>query len=173
MNARHVTSCPPARAFVAVLGLLLLPIAAAADPQPLLWLSGMTFVGADRGTNDVVLEAERASFDPGASIAMLETVQMHADDQKGSQALDMTCQRARLDLRTNSFRAEGDVRGRTGDGRRFTTSWVEYDDRTGRLSTDAPVVIEDASGTYRGGGFRFDVRTQRLRLVRGAQVLQP
>ena len=75
-------------------------------------------------------------------------------------------------LGKSDFRAEGDVRGRTGDGRQFFTSWVRYDSAAQILSTDAPVRIIDGPHTLAGVGLRYNVRDGRLSITSGATVLQ-
>ena len=62
--------------------------------------------------------------------------------------------------------------GRTDRNRVFTTEWVRYDHADGLLYTDAPVLITEAGVTYRGGGFRYDIRDRRFRLTGGASILQ-
>ena len=63
------------------------------------------------------------------------------------------------------------MRGSTPDGRRFETERLHYDHEAGLVTTDAPVVIRDKSGTLRGGGFLYQVREGRLKLTGGAQVV--
>ena len=41
----------------------------------------------------------------------------------------------------------------------------------GVLYTDAPVVVTESAGTYQGGGFRYEVRERRFRLLGGASVV--
>ena len=91
-------------------------------------------------------------------------------DAKGE--LQLRCDHGELDLGSGSFVGIGRVKGRTPDGRRFETERMHYDHGAGLVTTDAPVVIRDASGTLRGGGFRYLVREGRLKLLGGATVEQ-
>jgi hypothetical protein len=67
--------------------------------------------------------------------------------------LELSCEHGQLDLQKGDFVGVGRVRGTTPDGRRFETERLRYDHEAGRVTTDAPVVIRDKSGTLRGGGF--------------------
>lgn len=146
---------------------------AQASDEPELTLSDMTYVGSEGGANDLLLTAERARYEPSEHVVYLEDIHMTAKGEDGSRSLDLTSEQARLWLDSNDFRAEGNVVGHVGDGRRFRTTWVHYERGPGVVSTDAPVTIDDPSGMLRGGGFRYDVRKQNLRLVGGASVVQP
>lgn len=145
---------------------------AAGPPGTVLDVSGLTFVGSRDADNEVVLRAVHARFHPETNRAELE--QVHAvvsgtDDEPG---FEMTCDRADLDLDSNDFRAEGHVVGSTASGRRFRSSWVQYDSDEGLLYTEAPVTIQEQAGTLRGGGFRYHVREKRFRLLGGATMVQ-
>jgi hypothetical protein len=85
----------------------------------------------------------------------------------------MRCERGTIDLETSNFDAEGNVRGTTGDGRRFRTERLRYKHGPGLVTTNAPVDIKDDAGTYTGnGGFRYYVRENRFQLHRAATVVQ-
>ena len=84
----------------------------------------------------------------------------------------MSCDRAQYHLDTNDFVAEGHVRGRTGDGRRFETSRLRYDHANAVAVSDVPVTITDRHGRYRGAGFRYHVGEGRFQLVGDVSVIQ-
>ncbi len=170
-----------------LLALLLLPgsapraqEAAPAAPAPssesarsTLRLSGMTFVDSTADTNGLVLEAEQVDLPPSTNVAHLETVHVRMrDPQATGGAFEMTCDRGDLELGSSDFRAEGDVEGLTGDGRRFFTTWVIYDSKSHVVSTEAPVRILDGGTTLRGKGFRYHVGSGRFVLTGGARVVQ-
>jgi hypothetical protein len=75
-------------------------------------------------------------------------------------------------VETNDFIAEGDVQGETGDGQRYWAPWVRYDHDGGVLYTDAPVRMVDATGHFRGDGFRYHVRERRFQLLGNVRVEQ-
>ncbi len=183
MLLASMMSSPRARVraalFGAWLGLLVSPASASeavlAPPpepaEPVLTLDHMTYVSSRGERNETVLDAERAEILPLQDLAHLETVRARLSAE-GSGGLDMTCDRGTFEIKTGDFRAEGNVRGRTGDGRRFRTTRLRYDSATGVVATDEPVWIEDETGKYRGGGFRYHVRENRFRLMGGATVVQ-
>lgn len=147
-------------------------LAWAEEPDTVLNLKGMTFVSSRGELNEVVLRAKRARFNTGSDTAELEEVRATVSSEDEGQSFDMTCERGELDMGSNDFYAEGDVRGRTQSGREFTAPWVRYDHAAGLLFTDAAVTITEGAGTYKGGGFRYYVREQRFRLLGGASVVQ-
>jgi len=135
-------------------------------------VTGMTFVGSRGSVNELVLHAQRAELHPETNLAVLEDVHASALDAEAERSFDVRCDRGELDVETNDFLAEGDVRGTTGDGQRYTTRWVRYDHERGLLYTDAPVAMEDASGSFRGDGFRYDTRKRSFRLLGNVSVVQ-
>ena len=136
-------------------------------------LGGMTFVTSHGRQNDVVLKAERVFLPPLSNVAQLEVVEvvMRNPDAR-RESFQMTCDRGDLVLASSDFRAEGNVEGVTGDGRRFYTTWVEYDSRKGIVSTRAKVRILDGVHTLLGRGFRYNVQDGRFVLTGGATLLQ-
>ena len=149
-----------------------LPSASVAQDAEGMVIHGLTFVASRGPERDLVLRAERARLDPGSNVAHLEHVESSVDPQEGTPGFEMTCDEGDLFLSTNDFLAKGNVHGRTANGRRFTTTWVRYDHATGVASTDAPVEIEEAGGRYKGGGFRYQVKEQRFRLLGGASMVR-
>jgi LPS export ABC transporter protein LptC len=133
--------------------------------QPGLELGGMTFVASLGTENEVVLEAEQAQFQTGENVAHLQVVHLLLAPDREMPGLDMTADRGTIDIDTSNFDAEGNVRGTTGDGRRFRTQRLRYDHARGLVSTNAPVDIDDDAGSYRGkAGFRYFVRENRFQL---------
>jgi LPS export ABC transporter protein LptC len=120
----------------------------------------------------MVVQAVKARFLPGAQVAHLEQVRTQLEASEGKAGFSMSCDHGELRTDTNDFHATGNVRGTTGDGRHFATEWVRYDHKTGVAWTDAPVLVEEVGGTYRGGGFRYQVREQRFRFVGGASLVR-
>lgn len=153
-------------------GAALLPSKGVAEDTEGMVIRGLTFVASHGAERDLVVRAERARLDPGSNVAHLEGVESSVDPQEGTPGFEMTCDEGDLFLTTNDFLAKGHVHGKTVDGRRFTTSWVRYDHASGVASTDAPVEIEEAGGKYKGGGFRYQVRDQRFRLLGGASMVR-
>jgi LPS export ABC transporter protein LptC len=135
-------------------------------------VTGMTFVGSRGSTNELVLRAKRADFHPETNLAVLSDVYASALDAREKRSFDVRCDTGELDVETNDFLAKGDVHGTTGEGQRYRTEWVRYDHRRGVLYTDAPVAMEDDSGSFRGDGFRYDTRKRSFRLLGNVSVVQ-
>jgi LPS export ABC transporter protein LptC len=148
-----------------------------ADSQPsrfnsTLHVTGMTFVSSRGSASELVLVAQRAELLPGTNLAKLDDVHVRSMDPDEARRFDMRCERGELDVETNDFLAEGDVRGTTGEGQRYRTDWVRYDHSRGVLFTDAPVAMEDGTGSFRGDGFRYDTRKRSFRLLGNVSVVQ-
>jgi len=135
-------------------------------------VTGMTFVASREDVNEFVLRARRAFFMPDTNLAKLENVRITATDEEDRSSFEVSCMRGELDVKTNDFLAEGNVRGTTGDGRSYTASWVRYDHERALLYTDAPVTMDDDTGTFRGDGFRYHVKQRRFRLLGNVSLVQ-
>jgi LPS export ABC transporter protein LptC len=150
---------------VAVVSSLALLLCADPAPGVDLVLSGMTFVGSDAGAPDLVLAARQARIAHDGDIAHLADVHLDAAGDDGTSSLVLTCDRAELDLATSDFEARGNVQGRTADGHRFRTEAASFDHTSRVIEGNARVDIIDPNGTrLQGQGFRYEVRSQRMRM---------
>ena len=163
MSAPCVTGRTASVAVVAALGMLLGSPAAA--ESPLLRVDGMTFVGSRGSEHELVLRARTALFSPDRNVADLEGVRATLDDGGREREFVMTCDRGELNVDTYDFTAEGNVKGVTRHGQRYEAPWVSYEHEAGLLYSDAPVVMVDETGTFRGDGFRYFVRDGRFKLI--------
>lgn len=175
---------PAARLLIlAAIGLaLVMPAAASAvtpdfgwlegDRGQILKLLGMTFVASEGSANEIVLRSERAQFYPDHDVADLEVVAVEVAPGGDRVGFEMSCEKGRLNLSSQDFVAEGNVMGTIEGGRQFEARWVAYDEASGLLYTNDPVLITDEGGSYRGGGFQYFVHQQRFRLMGGASIIQ-
>jgi LPS export ABC transporter protein LptC len=132
----------------------------------------MTFVGSRENQSEVVLSARRATFHPGTNVAELEDVRAFGRDPAEQRTFELRCERAKLNLETNDFSAEGKVEGATSAGERYAAPWVRYDHTSDVLYTEAPVSMVNDTGTFRGDGFRYHVHDRRFRLLGNVRVVQ-
>lgn len=140
---------------------------------PVVRLTQMTFLASEGERAQLLLEADDAEIPGDSDVAYLKGVRGRVAGTQGAEGgLDMSCDRAQYHLDTNDFVAEGTVRGRTGDGRRFQTTLLRYNHAEALAVSDAPVTIWDRHGRYRGGGFRYHVGEGRFQLLDGATVTQ-
>jgi LPS export ABC transporter protein LptC len=135
-------------------------------------LAKLTYVDSQRDKSGVILEAADARVLPRREQVLMQTVALRLATANAKGELRVSCDHGELDLKSGSFVGIGKVRGRTPDGRRFETERLRYDHEAGLVTTDAPVVIRDGGGMLRGGGFRYQVREGRLKLLGGASVVQ-
>ncbi len=163
---------PRARWLLALALALVGAVAANASEQAELRVQGMTFVGSRGSNSELVLHARYAVFHPEDSKAHLDAVHAVVNSEDAGTSFDMTCDRAHFDIETNDFKAEGNVRGTTDEGQHYSTPWVEYDHERGILHTSAPVVMTDATGTFKGDGFEYDVDRRRFKLLGNVRVEQ-
>lgn len=148
------------------------PQSIAAPDAPVLRITGMTFVGSHGAVRELVLRARTAIFRPKQGVAELEGVSVEVSEGEGGRSFSMTCLRAELNIETQDFLAEGEVQGSTGDGREYSAPWVRYEHERGLLYTDAPVRMVDATGVFRGDGFRYHVKERRFQLLGNVSVEQ-
>ena len=135
-------------------------------------LRGMTYVGERGEHGDFVLRAREARFRPNSNVVQLEDVRVIAKDPDERRNFDVRCDKGELDTENNDFTATGDVRGTAGDGRRYEASWVRYKHEKDLLYSDAPVLMEDETGTFRGDGFRYYADQRRFRLTGNVRMVQ-
>jgi LPS export ABC transporter protein LptC len=135
------------------------------------YVTGMTFVVSRRGQRDLVLEARRATLRPETNKAELFDATVRATEASQRRQFNVTCDRGELDLVSNDFLAEGNVHGSTADGQRYSAPWVRYETARALLYTNAPVVLQDRAGTFRGDGFRYHIDEQRFELLGNVSVV--
>jgi len=170
-SSTRVWGAKPLHQFAVALVVALGTPAASASADPPLILRGMTFVSSEGTVNQVVVEAKTAVLYPDTNRVELQGgVQARLRNEDGSESLDLTCDRGDYDLNTNDFLAEGNVVGAVADGRIFTTEWLRYQAEDGMAHSDAPVEILDGDQVLRGGGLRYSVPDERLRLLSGTRV---
>jgi len=132
----------------------------------------MTFVGSRESVDEFVVRAAQGVFVPGTRLAHLQQVDVVAAGGLDGQDFAVRCDRGELNVETNDFFAEGNVRGSIADGRSYTAPWVRYDHEKALLFTDAPVVMHDSTGTFRGDGFRYFVHKRHFRLLGNVSLVQ-
>lgn len=167
-NVQFKLGCAAVAAGVAVL----LAPPGSAQAAPGLKVTGMTFVGSRGELSELVVRAEQALFYPETSRADLVQVRASVTDAEKGESFKMTCDRAELNVETNDFKAIGNVEGVTGDGQRYSAPWVSYHHEESMLYTDAPVVVEDRHGVFRGDGFRYFIDERRFELLGNVSVEQ-
>ena len=136
------------------------------------YVTGMTYVGSRKDVDEFVVHAARGVFVPGTRIAHLKEVDVASSEGADGKEFTVRCDRGELNVETNDFYAEGNVRGRIADGRHYTAPWVRYDHANALLYSDAPVVMHDSTGTFRGDGFRYYIAEERFRLLGNVSLVQ-
>ena len=135
-------------------------------------VTGMVFVVSRPADGDLVLESREATLHPDSQRVELRDAKVRATDSARRRRFDVRAERGELDLVSYDFLAEGDVRGSTGDGQRYSAPWVRYRRADALLYTDAPVLLEDPSGRLRGDGFRYHLRERRFEVTGNVSVVQ-
>jgi LPS export ABC transporter protein LptC len=135
-------------------------------------IQGMTFVASEGMRNELVLWAEVARVDGNHQVMRMEQVHLTVAAGSDLPAIEIRCEKGHVDLGSNDFVLEGQVRGRTGDGQRFEADWVAYRESEQLLYSDAPVQMFDRQGSYFGGGFRYRLDGRSLRLLDGAYIVR-
>ena len=145
----------------------------AAGEATSLEVQGMIFVGSRAGAREVVLRSRTAHLEPDKQLAQLNDVNATVtEDDASGRSFTMNCARVELDIAKSDFLADGDVRGETAEGQRYSAPWVRYVHEQGLLYTDAPVEMNDSHGSFRGNGFRYHVHERRFELLGNVRVEQ-
>ena len=139
---------------------------------PVLQVTGMTFVSSHDSMREIVVHSLHAKFHTDTKVAELDGVQAEVSEGDRGRSFSMTCKRAELDLEKNDFLAQGDVKGVTEEGQHVSAPWVRYDHEKGVVFSDAPVRMTDRSGSFRGDGFRYQVKDRRFKLLGNVRVEQ-
>jgi hypothetical protein len=141
-----------------------------------LTLTGMSYVLSEGDRVDLIVEARQAEVSPRTRRIALSGVRARIASLRGGGrqlgGLELVCERGELDLAAREFLASGAVAGRMQDGRILRTERLRYRHAQGLVSGDAPVGVSDDTGDYRGGGFQYWIREDRLRLTGGARIVQ-
>lgn len=138
-------------------------VSAVADDLSPIVLDGLNFSGYRGATEDLEVRARQAELDPDQQVAALREVEIQfRDSERGP--MHVTSDRADFNLATQAFVLHENVHGEIGDGERFATSEVRYDEKLRRLTTDRPVQIEHGRISFKGNGMVIDVATGRLTL---------
>jgi len=153
------------------LALISLARVALADAA-VLQITGMTFVSSHDSMREIVVRSLHAKFHTDTKVAELDGVQAEVSEGDRGRSFSMTCKQAELDLEKNDFFAQGDVKGVTEEGQHVFAPWVRYDHEKGVVFSDAPVHMTDRSGSFRGDGFRYQVKERRFKLLGNVRVEQ-
>ncbi len=133
------------------------------DGLPPLVLDGVIFSGYRSATKDLEVRARRARVQPDQQVAVLREVDiLFRDSERGP--MHVTADDADFNLATQAFVLHENVKGEVGDGERFSTSEVRYDEKLRRLHTDRPVQIDHGRISFKGKGMVIDVASGRLTL---------
>ncbi|UCB52725.1 MAG: LPS export ABC transporter periplasmic protein LptC [Candidatus Zixiibacteriota bacterium] len=127
-------------------------------------LQGVVFDGYSAGSRDVEVHAVRAWVDPANRVVDLSKVRIGFEDEKRGK-IQIRAQSAQLRLDTDDFVLRGQVEGTTGEGERFTTAEVRYEQARERLWTDQPVELHRSNLLLKGGGMELHVPTRRVRIT--------
>lgn len=145
------------------------PVFASESETPIV-MRGVTFVSSGGTAGEVVVWADEARLDASGKRAFLKWVHLTVRPDGDGSEIEIRCLRGEIELETQALRLEGEVRGRTPEGQGFEVDWLEYDEAAGVLYSDAPVIMRDDAGWYRGGAFRYALEERRFELLSGVQV---
>ncbi len=176
MRALTLAPTPRRAAIAALVGAFALAAAAEPPPAVALALDGMSYVLSQGAEVELLIDAKRAEVAPDAGRIAFAGVRARVGRAAGAPGVAggfaLACERGELDVETGEFVARGRVTAALADGRTLRTERLVYRHARGVVSSDAPVEIRDDAAEYRGGGFEYWVRENRLRLTGGASIQQ-
>ena len=121
------------------------------------------------GMRVVRIEADTAYFYETAQITELRQLTIVFFSPQGAETSRITADWGRYEWRTGNMVARTNVVGITPDGRRLTTSELEYNKLSNRLETDEAFVFDSPEEHLEGSGFSADpdFRNVRATDIRG------
>jgi len=131
---------------------------------PPVTLESVRFEGYRGAGRDFQVWASNAKIRTIERLATLKDVRIEFEDT-GRGTLEVSADRAELDLQRDDFVLHENVHGSTGSGERFVTSEVRYDPDSRLLVTDEDVSVERGNWTLNGRGMEIDVPGRRLRVL--------
>ena len=139
------------------------PAPAASGPPPIL-METVRLDGYRAGKLDLQVRAMRASIDAEGRRADLERVRIEFEDS-ASGSIEVRAERGSIDLDGNDFVLLGRVEGQVGEGQRFRTANVRYQDDPPRLWTDRPVEVIRSNLVLEGDGMEIDLDKRVLKIT--------
>jgi LPS export ABC transporter protein LptC len=122
------------------------------------------------GMRHVRIEADTAYYFESTQMVELRQLTVIFYTPEGVESSRITADWGTYNYRTGDMVARTNVVGTTPDGRRLTTSKLEFDQVSNRLETDEPFVFDSADEHLEGSGFAADrdFRNVRVRDPSGA-----
>jgi len=117
---------------------------------------GMTTSVTVNGVRRVQLHADTAYYFENRQVADLHGVHVTFFGPEGEQTSSLTADSGTYNSRTGDMEAIGNVVGVTPDGRRLTTSVLDYSRSTDRVSGPASFVFVTPDQHLEGDGFTAD-----------------
>jgi LPS export ABC transporter protein LptC len=136
---------------------------------PVTTLRGVVFEGYGAGEREFEVRAARALVEPELGRARLFDVEIaFAEDERGP--IGVRAGEAVLELARDDFVLQGGVEGTGGEGERFWTDDLRYEQARRMLVTDAPVRVERSSLEFRGRGMEIDLDARTVRFTQRVEA---
>lgn len=124
---------------------------------------GMTQVLTHDGIREARVESDTAYFFRDSSAVHLRGLTMTLFDQTGNTRATVTAERGRLDSRSNSMVARGDVvLTIPGQGREIRSEQLHYSSGQDRIWSDSSTVMRQDGEVQCGTSFRSDLEFQNV-----------
>ncbi len=129
-------------------------------------LFGVTHTVTSDGVLRIKLEADTVFNYEATQTADLYGVQVEFYSPEGALSSTITARQGTYEWQTQNMEAWGDVVAETPEGRRLTTSILQYDADMDELSGPEPFVFDGPGEHLEGDGFTSDPDFQRVRTER-------
>lgn len=135
-----------------------------AVPDQELWDSRIVLTHA--GKVNARLYAEHIAKYEKLKRVHLDTVTVDFYNTDGSHASVLTARKGKIDEQTSDLEALGNVVVRADKGVALATEKLYWCNKTGKITTNAPVKITTAQDTITGDGLESDPRLENWRIMR-------
>jgi LPS export ABC transporter protein LptC len=120
---------------------------------------------SNEGLRRVRIEADTRDYYDAQQSVELRQLTVIFFSTEGVESSRITADWGTYDYRTGDMVARSNVVGTTPDGRRLTSSKLEYDQVSDRLATDEPFVFDSADEHLEGSGFSADRDFRNVRVT--------
>ena len=131
---------------------------------PPIEMEGVIFEGYHGDLRDLSVTADSATVDMTAHVANLREVSMGFSGEDAGK-VEISAPVGVFHLDGEDFTLSNGVRGKTGDGERFSTAAAHYVAARRVIESDSPVELRRANLVLTASGMELEVATHKLRLT--------
>ena len=124
-------------------------------------LTGARYTLGQSGERPVYIESSRMLLYSKDSRAVVEDVTFISYDEEGNPSVEGSADHGDIETDTKRMMLEGNVKLRASDGNMtIEADTLMFDSENGEVEADGDVLVSSDDGTFRGTGFRGDLKEE-------------